>query len=60
MGPRRVFGYDTLNGWHYHPVDNPDLHLNCEQPTLRRIMEETAAVVNSLKANHSASEQTTH
>jgi hypothetical protein len=60
MGSRRVFGYDNLKGWHYHPVDNPDLHVNREQPTLRRIMKETTEAVNSLKANHSASEQTTH
>ena len=49
-GGRRLFGYDNLKSWHYHPVENPDSHVNCDQPALRLIVKETARVVNSLNA----------
>jgi hypothetical protein len=43
----RVFGYDNLGKWHYHPVDNPANHVHCDEPTVRRILEEMAAIMQS-------------
>jgi hypothetical protein len=45
----RVFGYDNLKSWHYHPFDDPDSHVHCEEPELRLILEETARVIASVK-----------
>ena len=44
---RRVFGYDNLKNWHYHPVEDPETHVNCTPPSLKLIFEETAWVVRS-------------
>jgi len=41
---RRVFGYDNLSEWHYHPVHNPASHIPCDEPTLRQVLEEIASV----------------
>jgi hypothetical protein len=42
---RRVFGYDNLGKWHYHPVDNPAHHVHCDEPKIRRVLEEMAAIM---------------
>ncbi len=46
---KRVFGYDNLKNWHRHTHENPEKHIECDQPTLRQIVQETALVVASLK-----------
>ncbi|MFH0729395.1 MAG: hypothetical protein V2B19_24035 [Pseudomonadota bacterium] len=51
---KRVFGYDNLTHWHYHPVDNPSLHVTCNQPPLRQILEEMAATVQLLRKTSGA------
>jgi hypothetical protein len=43
----RIFGYDNLGKWHYHPVDNPAHHVNCDVPTMRRVLEEMVAIMQS-------------
>jgi len=45
---KRIFGYDNLGGWHYHPLDKPDVHIECKKPSLRHILKEITAVINSL------------
>ena len=45
---KRVFGYDNLKNWHCHPFANPEEHLECNQPALRQIVQETASVIVSL------------
>lgn len=45
---KRLFGYDNLQGWHYHPLTNPDSHIWCEDPSLRSIFQEIAAIIASL------------
>jgi hypothetical protein len=44
---KRICGYDNLTEWHYHPVNNPRSHLDCNEPTLRQILEEMAAVMQT-------------
>ena len=44
---KRIFGYDNLSGWHYHPADNPECHIYCEEPDMRQIFEEIASVISS-------------
>lgn len=46
---RRVFGYDNLQSWHFHPVDNPDEHVDCDEPSLRQIFQDTVEVMASLR-----------
>ena len=42
----RIFGYDNLKSWHYHPVENPGSHCDCQEPDLEQIVSETAGVVS--------------
>ena len=44
---RRIFGYDNLGKWHYHPVDNPADHVNCDASAMRQVLEEMAAIMQS-------------
>ena len=30
----RIMGYDNYKFWHSHPLDNPNNHLACEEPSL--------------------------
>jgi len=45
---KRVFGYDNLKKWHRHPRENPEAHIECDLPSLRQIVQETASVVASI------------
>lgn len=45
---KRVFGYDNLQSWHYHPLTNPDDHIECEEPSFRSIFQEITAIIVSL------------
>jgi hypothetical protein len=47
---KRVFGYDNLRSWHYHPAEAPDTHVKCAAPSLRLIFEHTARTVRSTRA----------
>lgn len=44
-GGKRIFGYDNLNRWHYHPLSNPEEHVECDSPSLKHIVRETASVI---------------
>ena len=45
----RVFGYDNLKSWHYHPFEDPNQHISCSQPSLRHIVQETNHFVDLLQ-----------
>lgn len=45
---RRVFGYDNLLNWHFHPVADPDNHVDCDEPSLRKIFQDTVETLASL------------
>jgi hypothetical protein len=44
----RVFGYDNLNDWHYHPFENPSEHIFCKEPGIDKIISEIKSVVDKL------------
>lgn len=37
---KRIFGYDNLKEWHYHPFEEPENHIPCEKPSIARIISE--------------------
>ena len=41
---QRIFGYDNLKEWHYHPVENPDDHIPCEKPSIDEIISKIKKV----------------
>lgn len=42
----RVFGYDNAGGWHYHPVEDPESHKECEEPSLEEMFQKTAQIIS--------------
>ena len=46
---RRIWGidFDSLRGWHLHPVDNPDGHVKISPKTVKEIIAEFASVWSS-------------
>ncbi|MBI1924154.1 hypothetical protein HYR99_07870 [Candidatus Poribacteria bacterium] len=44
----RIFGYDNLKEWHYHPLEDPSKHVRCVQPSLRQVFEEMKAIIETL------------
>lgn len=37
---KRIMGYDNLKSWHHHPFDNPESHIECEEPPIENIFIE--------------------
>lgn len=44
----RIFGYDNLKTWHYHPLRSPQEHIECAEPSLEQIVVETSSIVAGL------------
>lgn len=44
----RIFGFDNLKEWHYHPFENPEQHILCEQPAIEQIIAQIKSVLNKL------------
>ncbi len=38
---RRIFGYDNLKKWHFHPYENPPTHVPCQIPSIDKILSDT-------------------
>jgi hypothetical protein len=38
---QRIFGYDNLKKWHYHPYGSPADHISCDQPSIEKIISDT-------------------
>jgi hypothetical protein len=38
---QRIFGYDNLKTWHYHPYENPSSHVSCDPPSLETMLADT-------------------
>lgn len=38
---QRIFGYDNLKKWHFHPYENPSMHVPCEPPSMEKIISDT-------------------
>ncbi|MGR3218247.1 MAG: hypothetical protein ACUZ8H_00330 [Candidatus Anammoxibacter sp.] len=47
---KRVFGYDNLKEWHYHPYTNPAKHIFCESPSIDKIVSDIKEVYEAVKA----------
>ncbi|MFZ3091085.1 MAG: hypothetical protein WA240_10755 [Nitrospirota bacterium] len=45
---QRIFGYDNLKEWHYHPFENPDEHIPCDKPSMDKIFSDIRKVCESL------------
>lgn len=45
---RRIFGYDNLDFWHYHPFKSPKDHIPCARPKMNVIWQEIKRVVQLL------------
>ncbi len=46
---KRIFGYDNLKQWHYHPFDNPSIHIPCKEPSIERIISEMKEISLRIK-----------
>lgn len=45
---QRIFGYDNVGEWHYHPFKNPEQHRPCPKPTLEEMFKQTVRVINQI------------
>jgi hypothetical protein len=48
---QRIFGYNNLKDWHYHPYENPSEHIPCEKPTIDKVLLEMKKVVEITNAD---------
>ena len=46
---KRVFGYDNLKEWHFHPKEDPNNHIPCDEPSTDQILLEMKNVYGELK-----------
>ena len=37
---QRIFGYDNLKTWHFHPYENPSEHIPCKPPSIEKMISE--------------------
>ncbi|HEX7593194.1 MAG TPA: hypothetical protein VF429_03410, partial [Anaerolineae bacterium] len=42
----RIFGYDNSRFWHRHPVDNPQAHIECAEPSPDQAFREIQEIAN--------------
>ena len=45
---QRIFGYDNLKQWHYHPLEDPSEHIQCPMPSIGQILTEMKAIIEQL------------
>lgn len=45
---KRLFGIDNLDGWHYHPLDEPTQHIPCPEPTMREALGRVKEAVEAV------------
>lgn len=43
----RIFGYDNYKFWHYHPVEDPNMHISCEEPSAPFALQQIRKAVES-------------
>ena len=46
---KRIWGYDNYRYWHHHPIENPQSHVPCNEPSLKRILHEVQTVLTKIK-----------
>lgn len=45
---KRIFGYDNLKQWHFHPVNDPNCHVPCDEPSIDEVFLKMKDVFESL------------
>lgn len=45
---KRIFGCDNVGDWHIHPLENPEEHRKCDEPTVEEIFERAKKIVERL------------
>lgn len=45
----RIWGYDNYRYWHHHPIENPESHVPCNEPSLKKILDEVQTVLTKIK-----------
>lgn len=45
---KRIYGCDNLKSWHYHPYENPALHIPCEQPAIEGLIQEIRSLIEQM------------
>jgi len=46
---KRIFGYDNLKEWHYHPYKDPSSHIPCERPSMDKIISDVLKILRTIK-----------
>ncbi len=46
---QRIFGYDNLKKWHYHPFENPSRHIPCDKPSINKIISDIKEVFKTIR-----------
>ena len=46
---KRIWGYDNYRYWHHHPIENPESHVPCNEPSLKKILDEVQTVLTKIK-----------
>ncbi|MEW6417775.1 MAG: hypothetical protein AB1480_06605 [Nitrospirota bacterium] len=45
---QRIFGYDNLKEWHFHPYENPSGHIPCEKPSIDKIISDIKIIYDTI------------
>ncbi len=45
----RIYGFDNLRGWHYHPYKEPSKHISCEEPNAEDVLREMRKIIKDLE-----------
>lgn len=43
----RIYGFDNLGGWHYHPYETPTQHISCPEPKIEDVFKEMKSIIHS-------------
>lgn len=46
---KRIWGYDNYRYWHRHPIENPENHVPCNEPSLKKVVDEVQTVLTKIK-----------
>ncbi len=46
---QRIFGYDNLKEWHYHPYENPSEHIPRDKPSLDKIITDIKKIYEGVR-----------
>ncbi|MCH8317943.1 MAG: hypothetical protein IIA88_05510 [Bacteroidetes bacterium] len=44
----RIFGYDNYKYWHLHPFADSTKHIPCEEPGIKKVIQEIKEIIRKL------------